>query len=129
MKIFFDTNVLVSAFVARGYSYDVVKDAVFKHELYCSKHIVDEIERILPNKFHLSATTTNAALALIKRYFIHGRSASHVEQVCRDGEDDQVLADAALEGVDLIITGDKDLLVLKKHKNIKIIMPREYWHL
>jgi predicted nucleic acid-binding protein len=32
-----------------------------------------------------------------------------------------------LEGnVDFIITGDKDLLVLKEYKNIKIIKPKDY---
>ena len=129
MKIFFDTNVLISAFVARGYSYDVVKDAGHKHDLYCSKHIVEEIERVLPDKFHLSSTVTHAALALIKRYFIHGKSANRVEKACRDSADNQLLADAALVGVDLIITGDKDLLVLKEYQGIKIIAPREYWHL
>lgn len=129
MKIFFDTNVLISAFIARGYSYDVVKDAVYKHNLYCSEHIVEEIKRILPDKFHLSQAVTHAATALIKRYFIHGKSAGRAEKVCRDSADNQLLADAALNGVDLIVTGDKDLLVLKRYQGIKIISPREYWHL
>ncbi len=129
MKILFDTNVLISAFVARGYSYDVVKDAVYKHDLYCSKHVVEETARILPEKFHLSAATTHAALALIKRYFIHGKSAGRTEKICRDSADNQLLADAVLNGVDLIVTGDKDLLVLEEYKNIKIISPREYWRL
>jgi len=129
MKIFFDTNVLISALVARGYSYDVVKDAGHKHDLYCSKHVVEEIERILPEKFHLSATTIRAALALIKRYFIHAKTSGNVEKICRDKKDNQILADAAHNGVDLIITGDKDLLVLKEYQGIKIIAPREYWHL
>jgi len=129
MKIFFDTNVLISAFVARGYSYDVVKDAGHKHELYCSKYVVEEIERVLTEKFRLSAATTQAAVAVVKRYFIHAKNSTHVEKVCRDEADNQILADATLNSVELIITGDKDLLVLKEHKGMKIISPREYWHL
>ena len=45
------------------------------------------------------------------------------EKVSRDPKDDPLLADATQAGVDYIITGDKDLLVLACYKNIPIVAP------
>jgi putative PIN family toxin of toxin-antitoxin system len=51
----------------------------------------------------------------------------HTEvKVCRDIKDDKLLA-LALDGyADLIVTGDKDLLVLNPFEGIPIITPMEY---
>lgn len=47
--------------------------------------------------------------------------------ICRDSDDDPVLA-AALGGeVACIVTGDKDLLVLKKHRGIPILSTDKFW--
>lgn len=45
---------------------------------------------------------------------------------CRDPDDNKVLECAERAGADLIVTGDKDLLVLSSHAGIKIITPAEY---
>ena len=47
--------------------------------------------------------------------------------VCRDTSDDRIIGTALGGDADFIITGDKDLLVLKKYKGIKIVTPREFW--
>ena len=46
--------------------------------------------------------------------------------ICRDPDDNNILWLAQDIAADLIITGDQDLLVLKKFKNTQIISPREY---
>lgn len=128
MKLLFDTNVVISGFVTRGYSFDVIKDAVYKHEVYYSEYLLKEIQEILPNKFTLSDSVTHFTISTIKRYFIKGKTAAVVENVCRDPKDNQVLADVLVNGIEMLITGDKDLLELKNYKGIKIISPRDYWH-
>ena len=47
--------------------------------------------------------------------------------ISRDVDDDNVLAAAIFEKVDCIVTGDKDLLIVKNYKNIKILSPRDFW--
>ena len=47
-------------------------------------------------------------------------------RVCRDPDDDNILAAAESGKCDCIITGDKDLLVLKAYKGIDILNPREF---
>jgi predicted nucleic acid-binding protein len=39
------------------------------------------------------------------------------------------LALAERSGADYIITGDEDLLVLKEHKGIPIVLPRKFWEI
>lgn len=47
-------------------------------------------------------------------------------QVCRDPDDDNILA-AALSGpCDCVVTGDKDLLVLKRYEGVAIYSPRDF---
>jgi uncharacterized protein len=48
------------------------------------------------------------------------------ETACRDADDD-ILAAAVSVGADCILTGDKDLLVLKSFKGINIISPKRFW--
>lgn len=47
----------------------------------------------------------------------------------RDVKDDKFLACALEAKADCIVTGDKDLLILKKYQGIKIITPREFINL
>jgi len=45
--------------------------------------------------------------------------------VCRDPDDDEVLALAIAAQVDLIISGDDDLLVLQAFEGIPIVNPAQ----
>ena len=51
------------------------------------------------------------------------------QDVCRDPDDARILALAELSGADYIITGDGDLLVLKKFGSTQIVSPRRFWEL
>lgn len=46
--------------------------------------------------------------------------------VCRDEDDDNILALAVTGNCALIITGDKDLLVLKQFDKVEILSPGEF---
>ena len=51
------------------------------------------------------------------------------DSVCRDPDDDNVLAAAIGGKADLIVSGDDDLLVLRNYQGIPILKPRMafYW--
>ena len=129
MKILFDTNVIISGFVAQGYSFDVIKDAANKHEIYYTEYILKETRKTLSTKFPLSGEAVNSIINIVKKQFIAGKTADSVEKISRDPEDDQILADAAANDIGIIISGDKDLLVLKTYKGVRIIHPNKYWNL
>lgn len=129
MKILFDTNVLIAAFLRGGSSYEVIEQAIHEHEIYYTTFIINEFRRVFKDKFHYPESMVNEFVVFIKRFFIKGITADGIESICRDSDDDQVLADGVINGINIIITGDKDLLVLKTHKGIKIIHPNKYWNL
>ncbi len=47
--------------------------------------------------------------------------------VCRDPDDDRVLAAAVGGGVACIVTGDKDLLVPGAYRGIPMLSPDRFW--
>jgi uncharacterized protein len=47
------------------------------------------------------------------------------QQICRDADDDAVLACALAANASMIITGDKDLLVLHPWRGIHIVKPAD----
>lgn len=129
MRILFDTNVLVSAFMAGSSCYDVIEHSIDEHEIYYTAFVIDEFKRVFRNDFGYPEAVINELVRFITKFFIKGKTASTVENVCRDSNDNQVLADTVVNDIEIIITGDKDLLDLKTYKGIKIITPREYWEL
>ena len=50
-------------------------------------------------------------------------------RVCRDKNNDVVLATALAGKADVIVTGDNDLLVLKTFRGIRILSPRKFLEL
>ena len=129
MRILFDTNVLVAAFIRGSSSYEVIEQAIHEHEIYYTAFIIGEFRRVFKDKFHYPNPIINEFAAFIERFFIKGNTAGLLENICRDPDDNQILADGVINEINVIITGDKDLLVLKTHKGIRIIHPNEYWNL
>lgn len=48
-----------------------------------------------------------------------------LKPVCRDPQDDAILATAVAARADLLVTGDKDLLVIGSFQGIPIVPPAE----
>jgi len=129
VKIFFDTNVVVSAIITRGFSFDVIKDSIYKHEVFYTAYLLKEVQKVLSTKFPVSDKTIKNAVSLLKKYFIEGKTSPTIDKICRDPDDNQILADAVANEIEILITADKDLLVFKKYKGITIILPKDYWKL
>lgn len=126
MRILLDTNVLIAAFVSRGVCAAILQHCTEAHDLVTSEGLLEEYHEKLVGKFRLSEDAAHARLALL-------RSISHIvvpqplpSPVCRDPDDDLVLASAVAGECRCIITGDNDLLVLKEYAGIRIIAPAEF---
>ncbi len=130
MRVVFDTNVLVAAFAAQGLCSKLLKRAN-KHDfvLYISPFIIDELKRVLETKITLSKIEIEEVISLIAevaKVINPEKTGIKVEKVCRDKDDDNILACVLAVNAHYLVTGDKDLLELKKYKKTKIIPPRTF---
>ncbi|MBI5235890.1 MAG: putative toxin-antitoxin system toxin component, PIN family [Deltaproteobacteria bacterium] len=127
MRVLLDTNVLIAAFIARGNSSEVFEHCLSEHEMITSQWIVDELEEKLSGRFHFSKSEVKGVVALVMGNAEMTRTDGLVEKVCRDADDDNVLAAALAGKAVCIVTGDNDLLILKDYRGIKILTPTDFW--
>lgn len=126
MKVLLDTNVLIAALIARGVCADLLEHCVLNHTLVTSEALLGELREKLLSKFKFSERDTNEAVGLIRSQMTIVDPTPLESPVCRDPDDDIVLATAILGSAACVVTGDKDLLILKSIEAIPIVSPREF---
>jgi putative PIN family toxin of toxin-antitoxin system len=130
MRVVFDTNIFISAFVIPG---SLAEKAILKmiegeDSLLISKDIIHEVLSVLSSKFgrdrealsHVAATLSGLA-ELVKP---GGRV-----KIFMDEPDNRILACAIYGKADLLVTGDKEILQQREYKGVKIISLKEYLEL
>lgn len=128
MKAVFDTTVLIAAFLTEGICAKLMVRARRRDfDLILCDGILQEFKRVLKKKFAASPHETSEALAILSEATreIRGQTDS-MTPLCRDSDDDLILACARDAVADYMVTGDEDLLVLKNYEGICIVTPREF---
>ena len=133
VRAILDANVLISAAIRPSGPPGQILVALFARqafELVLSPTIVEEVETALgsakmrryvrqPREARLLLADAMAVADLVQ-------DTGGVTGVCRDPDDDVVLA-AAVEGrAGVIVTGDNDLLALREYEGIAIVTPRAF---
>ena len=80
---------------------------------YSPDFILNETHEKLVEKFGYAEDLADEVISLFRSRMELVSPAKLERQVCRDPDDDNILAAAMSGNCDCIITGDKDLLVLK----------------
>lgn len=125
MRILFDTNVLFAAFVSHGVCTGLYEESLLHARIVVSEDILRELSEKLLLKAGLSETETAEVITAIRSDAEVIPAQSFPSPVCRDPDDDRILAAALAGGADLLVTGDQDLLILKQFEGIPILTPRE----
>lgn len=129
LRLVVDTNVWVSYLLTGSFAKlaDVV--ASRQYVLLYSKESLAELERLKDRR-----KITKAVQPILFDSFIHslrmaGRSVvlTQVDRISRDPKDDHILALAKFGKAHLLVTGDKDLLVLKQHSGTRILSPTQFF--
>lgn len=132
MRIVLDTNVALSALLWRGTPYRLFQTLRQREhtQLFSSAALLEELGEVLIRP------VPEGRLALLGRV-AHQVLADYIDAielvtplatppvVVADADDDHVIAAAVAAQADLLVSGDRHLLMLGTHRNIRIVTPAE----
>ena len=127
MRIVVDTNVLISGVFFGGFPRKILSAIVNrKMTARATTEIVNEYEEVVQEMIVRKKGHINRAILvpLIEVMEIF-EPISYIE-ICRDPEDDKFLECAKDSNALYIVSGDKDLLVIKQYENIQIVTARDF---
>ncbi|MHB1861421.1 MAG: putative toxin-antitoxin system toxin component, PIN family [Gemmatimonadaceae bacterium] len=127
MKVFLDTNVLVSAYTARGLCADLLRQILAEHELLTGEVNLAELQRVLRDRLHAPPVLVAAVEAELRDNTIVPKPAQPSAVLIRDPDDRWVLASAVAGAADMLVTGDQDLLTVANQAPLPIVDPRGCW--
>jgi len=130
VRVFLDTNVLASAFGTRGLCADVLEVILVEHELMTGEVVIEELGRALSKKFGMPVEKVRGYQRFLRDYHVESKP-SQLPNLNLSGQGDlMVVASAINANAEILITGDREMLALKKKpKDMRIISPREFWNL
>lgn len=130
MKVFLDTNVLVSGFATRGLCADVIRLVLAEHELITADVVLNELKRVLKHKIQLPGEQIQEILTFLESQTVQPKPISPPSIPVRDEDDEWVLASALAAKAEVFVMGDKDLLdVASQVADLVITDPRGFWSL
>lgn len=124
-----DTNVIVAALATRGACAELFARVLAAHEYAVDANLLAEVERVLRSKFKLPEDRVAMARDLLVATGVMADPPPLAVPVCRDPDDDRILALAVAFEAEVLVTGDEDLLVLHPWSGTAIVRPRDFWTL
>jgi len=129
VKIYLDTNVLVSAVATRGLCADVLHAVLAEHQLIVGDAVLSELRRVLRQKIRLPAGAVSEVEAFLRQQAVVVRTVPPLAIKIRDHDDLAILAEAVAGAADVLVTGDRDLLDIAARAPLPIVTPRGLWEL
>jgi len=124
IKVVLDTNVLLSALLFKGRVPGIARlwkkgkfTPVISGDTFKEFRSVLEYPKFSLSKKEIAVILTREILP----YFEVVEVGTPVKGICKDPDDDKFLSCAAAASADLIVTGDKNLLEVKKYGSVRII--------
>jgi putative PIN family toxin of toxin-antitoxin system len=128
VRVFLDTNVLISAFATRGICRELVARVVREHEFQTSEVVIKEVRRVLKRKLKVDDATTDETEAFLRNFHVETRIEKLPDVSINDKSDLDVLGSAVAARAEIFITGDRELLELGKSiRGLEILDPRGFW--
>lgn len=127
MRVFLDTNVLVSAFATRGLCADLLRHVLAEHDVILAEVVLEELVRVLRERIKLPRHAVREIEEFLRGYDVIPRPAAPHSIQVRDADDAWIVASAVSGRADVIVTGDDDLLSLGDRSPVRVQTPREFW--
>ena len=94
MKVLLDTNVLVAAFISHGCCHELLEHCFHHHDIVTTNDLLKEFRDVMLRKFRFSRTEARDAVQVLRLMIDVVKAQPLEEPVCRDADDDRVLAAA-----------------------------------
>jgi len=127
VRVFLDTNVLVSAFATRGLCADLLRHVLAEQTLVVGEVVLDELRRVLRDRIGVPPDVVETAEELLREHEVVPASLAPAAVEMRDESDRWVLAAALDGGAEVVVSGDRDLLDLGESAPLPIVSPRGFW--
>ena len=130
MRVVVDTNIFISGLISPGSS-RLILNLLEKNAFCCvmSPVLLKELNKTLHRpKFAklFKDININELIKTVDNKALFIADPSIKIEACRDPKDNIVLETAIAANASVIVTGDKDLLVLNPFRHISILSPRDF---
>lgn len=128
MKVVLDTNVVMSAIFFGGDPKRIVREAIAKRlELVATRAVLSEYREVAErlHKYY-PAVSYRRQLAMIESVLTIVRPKTLKGVLCRDPDDEAIIACALGAKAKIICSGDDDLLSINGIMGLEILKPRDF---
>jgi putative PIN family toxin of toxin-antitoxin system len=126
LRVVLDTNILVSAFFWEGNERKILlKCKKRKFNSITSLEILNELEKVLKIKFKVPVNKIRDYSKEILYFSEIVFPLGELEIIKEDPTDNIILETALIGKANILVTGNKHLLKLKKYKSIKILQSKD----
>ena len=127
MKVVLDTNVLIAAFITHGTCNELLEHCAVNHEVVVSHFILNELRDKLVHKFGFTEREADGVVQLLTSRCTVVTPLPLTEPICRDPDDDKIIGTALAGKCNCIVTGDRDLLDLRRVRGVQMVSPSDFW--
>ncbi|MFH0908822.1 MAG: putative toxin-antitoxin system toxin component, PIN family [bacterium] len=127
MRVILDANVAIAAVASRGLCEAILELCLEHHHLILCEGILEEIEEKLRIKIKVSPPVIAQYLKVLRNNAEILEPEEVKKAICRDPDDLMILGLVAPGNAEAIVTGDKNLLVIKEYGGSRIMTPRSFW--
>ena len=129
MKVFLDTNVLVSAFASRGLCADLFELVLLDHDLVLGRNVLREMSKALRGKLKVSATHASQIIDFVAAEAVQVVERADPVEADVEADDALVLGEALAAQAEIFVTGDAALLDVGRIEGLLMVSPRRFWEI
>ena len=129
MRVFLDTNVLVSAFATRGLCADLFELVLFEHDMIVGRNVLRELTKALRQKVKLPPREVDGIVEFVSGEATQLVESSRAISESVDADDAIILGEALAGNAAVFVTGDSLVLKLGAVERMRIVSPRTFWEL
>jgi putative PIN family toxin of toxin-antitoxin system len=127
VRILLDSNVWLAILTTDGQCRRMWRAVRAQSAIHASPDILGEIAEKLHGKFGFTPRHACLLTHFVRRQTLAVTTNVPSPNVCRDPDDDRILAAAVQARCAYLVTGDRDLLALSPFADVSIVTPREFW--